>query len=121
MSSGNIKRLRVTNNLPQFITSIEVKAARAVRSALILGATEAAALTPIDTGTLINSRFSNVTKEGTRIVGTTGYTADYAAPVHDPDNPQKFRRASAEKLFLEKGFERAKPAIDAAVARALKV
>lgn len=116
-----IKRVKVTNRLPEFVNDVERRSARAVAQALILGTSEASVLTPIDTGTLINSRFSEVKKDGTRIVGTTGYTAEYAQPVNDPDHPQDFRRPSAEKDFLRKGFENAKPNIDRVVAETLKV
>jgi hypothetical protein len=50
-----------------------------------------------------------------------GYTADYAQYVHDPANPQRFRRASAEKLFLAKGFNRNLAQIDAIVKKGMKV
>lgn len=112
--------VRITNNLGQFVQRIDDKAQRGMTQALILGASEAAALTPIDTSTLINSQFRQVTKEGGAVVGRVGYTADYAMPVHDPDNPQTFRRASAEKEFLKKGFERAEPNIRKALKGSLK-
>lgn len=124
MASWNgrkINQVRLTNRLPEFVTQTEQKAARAVTAALVLGASETSVLTPIDTGTLINSRYNDVRKDGTRIVGTTGYTADYAAAVNDPDHHQDFRRQSATKDFLKQGFENAKPAIDALVHGKLKV
>lgn len=111
---------RITNNLGRFIERIDDKAQRGMTQALILGASEAAALTPIDTSTLINSQFRQVVKEGGAVVGRVGYTADYALPVHDPANPQNFRRAAAEKEFLKKGFERAEPNIRRALKGALK-
>ena len=113
--------MAVTNNLPQFIGRQEQRAARGMTQALILGAAEAAVLTPIDTSNLLNSQFRSVRKEAGRIVGTVGYTADYALPVHDPRHPQNFRRATAEKEFLRKGMERAEPQIRAALVGALKV
>lgn len=112
--------VRITNNLGRFIERIDDKAQRGMTQALILGASEAAALTPIDTSTLINSQFRQVVKEGGAVVGRVGYTADYALPVHDPANPQNFRRAAAEKEFLKKGFERAEPNIRKALKGALK-
>lgn len=104
---------RIVNNLPQFIGDRQRRAARGMTQALVLGASEASVLTPIDTSTLLNSQFRKVDKQGDRIVGTVGYTADYALPVHDPANPQNFRRASARKEFLKEGFERAEPNIRA--------
>lgn len=112
---------RITNRLPQFVGRVQVNAARGMTRALILGASEASALTPIDTSTLINSQYKNVRAEAGRIVGTAGHTAAYAAAVHDPENPQNFRRASAEKLFLKHGFENAEPNIRAALIGVLKI
>lgn len=111
---------RMTNRLPQFITAVEQKAARGVTQALILGASEASVMTPVDTSTLLNSQFRNVTKEGSKIVGTVGYTAEYAKYVHDPNVKQKFRRSTARKEFLKLGFEEAEPNIRAVITGAIK-
>ena len=111
---------RMTNRLPQFLSAVEQKAARGVTQALILGASEASVMTPIDTSTLLNSQFRSVAKDGSRIVGTVGYTAEYAKYVHDPNVRQKFRRSTAEKEFLRKGFEEAEPNIRAVIAGAIK-
>lgn len=113
-------RIRVVNKMPQFVQGVEQRTAKAVTQALILGASEASVLTPIDTSTLINSQFRHVEQRGRKVVGTVGYTADYAMPVHDPDVKQVFRRASAEKEFLKKGFERQRRNIDAVVMGTLK-
>ena len=77
-------------------------------------------MTPVDTSTLLNSQFRSVAKEGSKIVGTVGYTAEYAKYVHDPNVKQKFRRSTAEKEFLRKGFEEAEPNIRAVIAGAIK-
>lgn len=111
---------RFINRLPQFIAERQALAARSMAQALILGASEAAAMTPIDTSTLINSQYRAVDKRGDKIVGRVGYTADYALPVHDPDNKQNFRRAGARKEFLKLGFEQAEPNIRAIVKSGLK-
>lgn len=111
---------RFDDRLPQFAASVPQRAARGMTQALVLGASEAAVLTPIDTSNLLNSQFRNVRAEGTRLIGTVGYTADYAVPVHDPEVPQTFRRSTAEKEFLKKGMERAEPAMRAALKGALK-
>ena len=112
---------RIVNNLPQFTERVQRRAARGMTQALVLGAAEASVLTPIATGTLLNSQFRDVRARGSGVVGTVGYTADYALPVHDPSNPQNFRRPSAEKEFLKKGFERAEPQIRAVLKGAIKV
>ena len=111
---------RIVNRMPQFAASVQQRAARGMTQALILGASEASVLTPIDTSTLMNSQYRRVEKDGERIVGSVGYTAEYAAAVHDPDNAQNFRRASAEKEFLRKGFERAEPNIRAVLKGAIR-
>ena len=111
---------RIVNKLPAFIDGVERKAAKGMTQALILGASEASVLTPIDTSTLLNSQFRRVEKDGTKVVGSVGYTASYALPVHDPDNPQNFVRPTAEKSFLSKGFERAEPNIRAVITGAIK-
>ena len=111
---------RMTNRLPQFLSAVEQKAARGVTQALILGASEASVMTPVDTSTLLNSQFRSVAKEGSKIVGMVGYTAEYAAYVHDPNIKQRFRRSTAEKEFLRKGFEESEPNIRAVIAGAIK-
>lgn len=111
---------RVVNRLPQFIEDRQQRAARAMTQALVLGASEASVMTPIDASTLLNSQFRQVEMQGDRVVGTAGYTAEYAMPVHDPDHPQNFRRASAEKEFLRRGFERAEPSIRGVITGAIR-
>lgn len=111
---------RLTNRLPQFIGEVEQKAARAMTQALILGASEASVMTPVDTSTLLNSQFRKVDKDGSKLVGTVGYTAEYAKYVHDPNVKQKFRRSTAKKEFLKKGFEEAEPNIRAVITGAIK-
>ena len=113
-------RTRVVNNLPRFVGTVQQRAVRGMTQALVLGASEASVLTPIDTSNLLNSQFRRVERDGERIVGTVGYTAEYALPVHDPDNPQTFRRSSAQKEFLSKGFERAEPNIRGVLTGAIK-
>ena len=110
----------MTNRLPQFLSAVEQKAARGVTQALILGASEASVMTPVDTSTLLNSQFRNVAKDGSKIVGTVGYTAEYAKYVHDPNVKQRFRRSTARKEFLKLGFEEAEPNIRAVIAGAIK-
>ena len=110
----------MTNRLPQFLSAVEQKAARGVTQALILGASEASVMTPVDTSTLLNSQFRSVAKDGSKIVGTVGYTAEYAKYVHDPNIKQRFRRSTAEKEFLRKGFEESEPNIRAVITGAIK-
>lgn len=94
---------------------------RAMQSALIIGGSQAALYTPIDTSTLINSQFREITVNGNRVTGRVGYTANYAAYVHDPSIPQNFRRVTARKEFLTKGFEDTQRQIDAVIAKEMSL
>ena len=115
-----MSRARITNRLPQFLSAVEQKAARGVTQALILGASEASVMTPVDTSTLLNSQYRKTEKEGSKIVGTVGYKAEYAKYVHDPNVKQNFRRSTAEKEFLRKGFEELEPNIRAVIIGSIK-
>ncbi|KGB01031.1 hypothetical protein DR73_534 [Enterobacteriaceae bacterium ATCC 29904] len=109
-------------NLDRFIDDVQGRRAiRAIQSALIIGGAQAALYTPIDTSTLINSQYREVSASGTRLTGRVGYTANYAVYVHDPNIPQNFRRSTARKEFLTKGFEDTKSQIDAVIKKELSV
>ena len=97
------------------------KVVRAMQSALIIGGSQAALYTPIDTSTLINSQFREITVNGNRVTGRVGYSANYAAYAHDPSVPQNFRRATARKEFLTKGFEDTQRQIDAVIAKEMSL
>ncbi|WP_395303248.1 HK97 gp10 family phage protein [Pectobacterium polonicum] len=97
------------------------KVVRALQSAMIIGGTQSALYTPIDTSTLINSQFREIVISGMRVTGRVGYTANYAMYVHDPEVKQTFRRSTAKKEFLKLGFEEAKDQIDAVVKREMKL
>ncbi|HDL7357307.1 TPA: HK97 gp10 family phage protein [Yersinia enterocolitica] len=97
------------------------KAVRAITKALIIGASQAALYTPIDTSTLINSQFRDISANGTRLTGRVGYSANYAIYVHDPNVKQIFRRPMAEKEFLTKGFADSKQAIEKAIMEEMKL
>ncbi|HDL7101629.1 HK97 gp10 family phage protein [Yersinia enterocolitica] len=109
-------------NLNRLINDIQGrKAVRAMTKALIIGASQAALYTPIDTSTLINSQFCDISANGTRLTGRVGYSANYAIYVHDPNVKQIFRRPMAEKEFLTKGFADAKQSIEKAIMEEMKL
>ena len=109
-------------NLDALIGEIQGrKAVRAIQSALIIGSSQAALYTPIDTSTLLNSQFREIDANGTKITGRVGYSANYAIYVHDPNVPQIFRRSTAQKEFLTKGFEDMKDAIDSAIKKEMSL
>jgi hypothetical protein len=97
------------------------KAVRAINSAILIGGVRAALYTPIDTSMLINSQYREMFVNGSRITGRVGYSANYAVYVHDPNYPMKFRRATAQKEFLYKGFEDERATIDQAILREMKL
>lgn len=112
---------RLINRLPAFLNEKERAAAKAVTQATMLVTTEASYLTPIKSGDLLRSQYRELSKEGGKIRGVIGYSITYAAYVHDPNVKQNFTRDSAEKEFLLKGANRAKPMIDKIIKGALKV
>ena len=113
---------QVSRNVNRAIDNIQDrKVVRALTSAMIIGASQAAIYTPIDTSYLINSQFREIVINGTRITGRVGYTANYAAYVHDPSIPQNFRRATAQKEFLTKGFEETQALITRTIAKEMSL
>ncbi|HEI8775630.1 hypothetical protein [Enterobacter cloacae] len=112
----------VTRNMNRIINDIQGrKIVRALQSALLIGGTRAALYTPIDTSALLNSQFREIISNGALITGRLGYSTNYAVYVHDPANPQRFRRSTAKKEFLTAGFEEERSAIDAVVTRELSL
>lgn len=65
------------------------KVVRAIQSALLLIGARAAYYTPIDTSTLINSQFREIDAGGVFITGRIGYSANYAAYVHEASGKLK--------------------------------
>ena len=117
---GLDQALRNTDRLAN--TLIKNKALRAMHRALNIGALQAAIYTPIDTSFLINGQFKNIKIiNGVKVTGKVGYGANYAVAVHDPKVIQKFRRSTAKKEFLTKGFEESISDIDAAVLDEMKI
>ena len=110
-------------NLSNIIGDVQGrKAVRAIQSALLIGGTRASLYTPIGkTSNLINSQYREILVDGSRLIGRVGYTANYAAYVHDPNRPMKFRLASAKKEFLYKGFEDEKATIDEVIHQELRL
>lgn len=127
-------KVRLQNKLPKFLSDLEQKGAVGVTQALITGGAHVAGRTPQNSSNLINSRFYIVKKEGTRIVGTFGYTAPYALVVHEASGklkgqprPEENGKARGnywdprgEPGFVKKGFEEAEPLIKAIIAGKIK-
>lgn len=97
------------------------KVTRAIQAAMLIGGAQTTLFTPIDTSTLINSQFREITVNGTRVTGRVGYSANYAVFVHDPKVKQTFRRATARKEFLTLGFEESRDEIEAAMHQEMRI
>ena len=110
------------------------KAEKAITEVLIVGAGAAALMTPIDTSNLINSQYRIVRQVGFTVRGMVGYTAKYAAAVHDklgtgkgkPRDPGDPSRGNmwdpdAEPEFLRKGFEEHLADIERVIKRNMQV
>ena len=109
-------------NMNRILNDIQVrKVIRALQSAMLIGGARAALYTPIDTSALLNSQFREIITNGAVVTGRVGYSTNYAVFVHDPANPQRFRRSTAKKEFLTLGFEEERSAIDAVVAKELSL
>lgn len=113
---------RVQANIRRvFDSARKEKAEAAVYAVLSQGAAMADTMTPIATSTLVNSRYQpQITVLPDRVYGHVGYTAQYAAAVHEAPGTLKgsgklrdgkrpslgqFWDPNAEPKFLTKGFE----------------
>lgn len=108
---------------------------RAVYEVLSQGATKAQTMTPIDTSTLVDSQTApQITVGPNGVEGSVGYTAAYAAAVHeapgtlagqprDESDPSRgdYWDPNAEPEFLTKGFDQIIPAIPAILRRTYRV
>ncbi|HCC5834821.1 HK97 gp10 family phage protein [Citrobacter farmeri] len=122
-------------SLDRFIDDVKGrKVIRAIRSALIIIAPEAARMTPVGkTSNLINSQFLDAMVNGTRVTGRVGYSANYAVYVHEAKGTLKGRPRpasqgggnywdpSGEPKFLEKAGENTRSDVDRAIKKELSI
>lgn len=115
----------VRRNLKALIRHVdEVKIPRTLTEVLIIAEGYSALMTPVDTSNLINSRYRTLDKVRGGWVGRIGYTAAYAAAVHNASGKLKgqpredwgagfgggtgngnYWDPDAEPEFLRKAFE----------------
>lgn len=76
---------------------------KALTEVLITAAGFAATMTPIDTSNLINSQFRQVIPKNKKVTGMIGYTAAYAAAVHDKPGTFKGKAVPRDKNNLSRG------------------
>lgn len=87
---------RAKSNLDKFISTVQgKKAARAIYSALFIIGAASAKEVPRDTSTLVNSQFRDVNVRGGMVLGRVGYSAAYAAAVHEA--PGKYLNTQTDR------------------------
>ena len=75
----------VAGNLNRAVLAIKERSREGLRAALLMLRSAATPLTPIETGNLRGSCYTLVYQDGKELVGEIGYTAYYAAYVHEID------------------------------------
>lgn len=127
------KKPRVVNRMPQFVTATQARAGNTVLKMLIPIGSEAAGMTPRETSTLINSQYRDVSFDGGVVRGRVGYTAEYAAAVHEapgtllgmnvprPSGKGVVWGPSGEPEFLRKGAEQARPIVERALRMGMRL
>jgi len=91
----------VVANLNREVAGIEHRSKDGMWMALAIINRKAGYYTPVDTGNLVNSRYTNVHERNGKIVGEIGYTAAYAPFVHE-NTEASFRKPGSCAKFLER-------------------
>lgn len=117
----------------QLTLAIPSHAERAMHVATSIIGGYATLMTPVDTSNLINSQYRIVKNEGRRVVAAIGYTARYAAAVHEkpgtlrgagvarPSGRGNYWDPDAEPRFLSKAGDENLAEIDAAITKAMTI
>ena len=117
----------------QLTLAIPSHAERAMHIATSIIGGYATLMTPVDTSNLINSQYRIVKNEGRRVVAAIGYTARYAAAVHEkpgtlrgagvarPSGRGNYWDPDAEPQFLSKAGDENMDEIDAAITKAMTI
>jgi hypothetical protein len=90
---------KLLKNLNKQIKKIEGRNEAGMRQACLLVRRRAQKKTPVDTGNLRNSAYTDVEGQGDNTVGRIGYTAFYAPYVHEID--KNYRAPGTSWKFLE--------------------
>ena len=122
-----------TNLRKQLTLAIPSDAEKAMHVATSIIGGYATLMTPVDTSNLINSQYRIVKNTGTKVIAAIGYTARYAAAVHEkpgtlrgagvmrPSGRGNYWDPDAEPQFLSKAGDDNLSEIDQAVERAMKI
>jgi len=90
----------VLKNLNREIQAIEGRSKAGIRQAVLLVRRRSQIYTPVDTGNLVNSIYTEVYDTSKGPVGEIGYTAAYAPRVHEMIGAT-FKKPGARAKFLE--------------------
>lgn len=122
-----------SNVRKQLTLAIPSDAEKAMHIATSIIGGYATLMTPVDTSNLINSQYRIVKNTGTKVIAAIGYTARYAAAVHEkpgtlrgagvmrPSGRGNYWDPDAEPQFLSKAGDDNLSEIDQAVERAMKI
>ena len=122
----------VRKNITKVLTKvIPEKAVTAMHIATSIVGGYATLMTPVVTSTLVNSQYRKVTIKGRKVVASIGYTAKYAAWVHESsgklmgqpraNGKGNYWDPDGEPQFLTKAGDENQSEIDSAVAKAMKL
>ena len=126
-------RVRVVNRMPQFLTATQARAQRTVLTMLIPIGSEAVGIIPKASSDLANSQTREVEMNGTAVRGRIGFMAEYAAAVHEapgtllgknvprPKGQGVVWGPSGEPEYLRKGAEQARPLVEQALRRGMRL
>ena len=126
-------RVRVVNRMPQFLTATQARAQRTVLTMLIPIGSETVGMIPRASSDLVNSQTREVDMIGTVVRGRIGFMTEYAAAVHEapgtllgtntprPSGKGVVWGPSGEPEFLKKGAEQARPLVEQALRRGMRL
>lgn len=95
----------VMRNLNREIKAIEGRSREGLLQAALFVESEAVPITPILTGTLRNSAFTDITAPGqTPPIARVGYSAEYAAAVHEMPEEYNYTSPGTGPKFLQRAI-----------------
>ena len=133
MASKNLKGVeQLKRRMHTVLTkTIPQKAEKAVFAAITTGGAIANPYAPVEYGFLRGSQYRKIQLSGTAYIGAVGYTAEYAAAVHDAKGTLKGKprpsgrgthwSPNAKPKFLSSAFDDNRQDIDSTVYKVMKL
>jgi hypothetical protein len=97
-----IIKSNIIEEMNKQVKKIRTRTRAGVISALLVVKRDALKMTPVDTGNLRGSNYTDVFLTVKGVVGEIGYTASYAPYVHEVD--KHYRKSGTSWKFLEKAL-----------------